>query len=169
MNVEYAMGLVFGISVGLAVVALLFKKKVLDMTFDERQERSRGKAYQYGFMVMGVSIILYGVLDVTMGRWCDTLTGNLICFCIGLTVFAVTCILNDAYMSLKEKPRKVITLCLLVALMNLAIGVANAMHGTVVVDGMLSTGSVNLIVGVMSLVILAVYIVNYLLREREEE
>ena len=169
MNLEYAMGLVFGLAVGLGVVALLFKKKVLDMTFDERQELARGKAYKYGFQAMGVSVILYGILDVTVGEWCDTLTGNLICFCIGLTVFAVTCILNDAYMSLKENPRKVMTLCLLAGLMNLAIGWANAAHGTVVVDGKLSTGAVNLIVGGMSLLLLAVYIINYALRERETE
>ena len=169
MNLEYAMGLVFGLAVGLGVVALLFKKKVLDMTFDERQELARGKAYKYGFQAMGVSVILYGILDVTVGEWCDTLTGNFICLCIGLTVFAVTCILNDAYMSLKENPRKVMTLCLLAGLMNLVLGWANAAHGTVVVDGKLSTGAVNLIVGVMSLVILAVYIINYALRERETE
>ena len=169
MNLEYAMGLVFGLAVGLGVVALLFKKKVLDMTFDERQELARGKAYKYGFQAMGVSVILYGILDVTVGEWCDTLTGNLICFCIGLTVFAVTCILNDAYMSLKENPRKVMTLCFLVALLNLGIGWANAMEGTVVVDGKLSTGAVNLIVGGMSLLLLAVYIINYALRERETE
>ena len=42
MNLEYAMGLVFGLAVGLGVVALLFKKKVLDMTFAERQELARG-------------------------------------------------------------------------------------------------------------------------------
>ena len=169
MNLEYAMGLVFGLAVGLGVVALLFKKKVLDMTFDERQELARGKAYRYGFQAIGVSVILDGILDVTVGEWCDTLTGNFICLCIGLTVFAVTCLLNDAYMSLKENPRKGMTLCLLAGLMNLAIGWANAAHGTVVVDGKLSTGAVNLIVGVMSLVILAVYIINYALRERETE
>ena len=169
MNLEYAMGLVFGLAVGLGVVALLFKKKVLDITFDERQELARGKAYKYGFQAMGVSVILYGILDVTVGEWCDTLTGNLICFCIGLTVFAVTCILNDAYLSLKEQPRKVMTLCFLVALMNLVLGWANAAHGTVVVDGKLSTGAVNLIVGGMSLLLLAVYIINYALRERETE
>ena len=169
MNLEYAMGLVFGLAVGFGVVALLFKKKVLDMTFDERQELARGKAYRYGFQAMGVSVILYGILDETVGEWCDTLTGNLICFCIGLTVFAVTCILNDAYMSLKENPRKVMTLCLLVALMNLASGWANAAHGTVIVDGKLSTGATNLIVGGMSLLLLAVYIINYALRERETE
>ena len=169
MNLEYAMGLVFGLAVGLGIVALLFKKKVLDMTFDERQELARGKAYRYGFQAMAVSIILYGILDETVGEWCDTLTGNFICLCIGLTVFAVTCILNDAYMSLKENPRKVMTLCLLAGLMNLAIGWANAANGTVIVDGKLSTGAVNLIVGGMSLLLLAVYIINYALRERETE
>ena len=42
------LGLSVGIIAGLFVVALLFKKKVLDMHFDERQELARGTAFQYG-------------------------------------------------------------------------------------------------------------------------
>ena len=45
-------GLAVGILAGLAFVMFLFKKKVLDAHFDERQERARGKAFQYGFFTL---------------------------------------------------------------------------------------------------------------------
>ena len=53
MSAEERMGIAVGLTVGLAIgllfVALLFRKKVLDCTFDERQERARGVAFKYGF------------------------------------------------------------------------------------------------------------------------
>ena len=164
----YVFGLVFGIALGFAIVALLFRKKVLDMTFDERQERARGKAYQYGFFTLAGCVIVYGVMDSVFGSWCDTLTGNMICFCVALIVFAAVCIWNDAYLSLRENPRKVMTVFVLVTICNLAIGVINVINGTAVENGRLVSGSVNLIIGVTTLVILVIYLVNYLLAGREE-
>ena len=165
---EYALGLALGLAVGIGVVALLLKKKVLDMTFDERQERARGKAYQYGFFTLLGCVIAYGVLDVVIGPWCDALAGGMICICLSLTVFATVCILNDAYLSLKENPRKVMTVFTLIMLLNLVIGVINVMNGAAIEEGKLTAASVNLLIGVTTLVIMAVYVVNYLLARREE-
>lgn len=164
----YAFGLTFGVAVGCAIVALLFKKKVLDMTFDERQERARGKAFQYGFFALMACVILYGVLESVGLHWCDTLTGCTVCICIGLGVFAVSCILNDAYLSLKEKPGKVMVTLAVIAALNLSIGAVHLTDGGLVEDGLLTIRAVNPICGVMVLVILAVYGVNYLLGQREE-
>ena len=165
---EYALGLAFGLAVGIGIVALLFKKKVLDMTFDERQELARGKAYQYGFFTLIGCVAAYGFLDMVIGNWCDALTGGMICICIALTVFATVCILNDAYLSLKENPRKVMTTFVLITALNLFIGVMNVLNGTVMEAGRLVYGSVNLIIGITTLVIQIVYLVNYLLAGRKE-
>ena len=54
------MGIVVGILVGVGIVALLFKLKVMDLTFDERQERARGQAYKYGFWTLLTCLLLYG-------------------------------------------------------------------------------------------------------------
>ena len=43
-SLGYIVGIVVGILVGVGIVALLFKLKVMDLTFDERQERARGQA-----------------------------------------------------------------------------------------------------------------------------
>ncbi len=54
-------GLLTGILVGIAVLVLLFKKRVLNMEFDERQERARGKAALYGFITLLVVLYIYGI------------------------------------------------------------------------------------------------------------
>ena len=59
-------GLTVGILAGLLFVAFLFKKKILDMHFDERQERARGKAFQYGFFTMIISTYFYAVSDIML-------------------------------------------------------------------------------------------------------
>ena len=162
-------GLAAGLLAGLAFIMSLFKKKVLDMHFDERQERARGKAFQYGFFTLLIAAYAYGISDVLLGRWCDVLTGVTLCIALALCVFAVTCILKDAYLSLREKPRTVMTMFVLISAVNLGFGVLYALSGDLVEDGVLTFRAVNPIIGAAVLVILIVYIVNYLLRPRDEE
>lgn len=164
-----AVGISVGILAGLFVIVLLFRKKVLDMHFDERQERARGKAFQYGFFTLLGTSYAYGVSDEIFGRWCDVLTGVTLCVALALCVFAITCILKDAYLSLREKPRTVMTMFALLSLLNLGIGVRHTWSGELVENGVLTFRAVNPIIGLATLVILIVYIVNYLLRSREEE
>ena len=162
-------GLAAGLLAGLAFIKFLFKKKVLDMHFDERQERARGKAFQYGFFTLLVTTYAYGLSDMVLGRWCDVLAGVTICLAVSLCVFAVTCILKDAYLSLREKPRTVMTFFALLSAVNLGFGGMYALSGDLVEDGVLTFRAVNPIIGAAILVILIVYIVNYLLRPRDEE
>ena len=165
---DYTLGLAFGLAVGVGLVALAYKSNVLDMTFDERQELARGKAYCYGFFTLMGCLLVWGFTESAVGVWCDTLTGSALCISISMTVFAVTCIRNDAYLSLKESPRKVMMSFVLVAVANFSIGLIHVVNGTVIEDGRLTTGSVNLMFGVMMLVIMLVYLVDHCLRGREE-
>ena len=161
------LGVLVGMAVGFAIVVLLFKKKVIDMTFDERQELARGKAYQYGFFTLMVCVFLYGVTDMLGEKWCDTLVGCTLCVCVALTVFAITCIRKDAYLSLKEKPGTVMTVFAIIGVVNLALGVVYWVSGDLVQNGILTFRAVNPILGLMSLLILLVYLVNYVLERGE--
>ena len=166
-SVGYLFGLVVGVLVGVGIIALLFKLKVMDLTFDERQERARGQAYKYGFWTLLTCLLLYGFSDMVLGRWCDVITGVMLCVAVAMVVFASVCIVKDAYLSLKEKPRQVMTLLTVISILNLGIGFMNWKHGQVVKDGVLTYSAVNGICGVMILTILVVYVVNYLLAKRE--
>lgn len=164
-----AVGLAAGLTVGLLVVMLLFKKRILDFTFDERQERARGVAFKYGFFALMFAIILYGMLDMVLGRWCDAMAGVALCLCVGITVFAITCILKDAYLSLKESPRYVMTLFAVLSVVNIVLGSIHILDGDMVENGILTFRCTNLVVGLMTTVVLAVYIVNFLLSRRGQE
>lgn len=164
-----ALGLAAGIAAGVLVVVLLFKKRILDCTFDERQERARGVAFKYGFFALMFSIILYGMLDMALGRWCDAMAGASLCLCAGITVFAVTCIVKDAYLSLKENPRNIMTLFAVISVVNIAFGAVHILDGDMVENGILTFRCTNLVVGLMTTVVLAVYIVNFLLSRRDGE
>ena len=166
-NLGMLAGVLVGALVGIGIVALLFKLKVIDLTFDERQERARGQAYKYGFWTLLSCLLLYGFSDMVLGRWCEVLVGAMLCIAAALLVFASICIVKDAYLSLKEKPRVVLTTLTIVAALNLAIGVMNWKNGRVVKDGVLTYSAVNGICGVITLTILVVYVVNYLLAKRE--
>ena len=167
-SLGYIFGLLVGILVGVGIVALLFKLKVMDLTFDERQERARGQAYKYGFWTLLSCLLLYGFSDQIFGRWCDVLVGAILCIAAALMVFASVCIVKDAYLSLKEKPRTIMTLLTVITLLNLSIGAMNLKSDRVVKDGVLTYGAVNGICGVMILTILVIYVVNYLLGKRED-
>lgn len=162
-------GLTAGLLAGLAFVMFLFKKKILDAHFDERQERARGKAFQYGFFTLLIAAYAYGVSDLALGRWCDVLTGVTLCFSVSIVVFAVTCILKDAYLSLREKPRTIMTFFALLSIVNLGFGVMYHISPGLTENGVLTFRAVNPIMGAATLVILIVYIVNHLLRPRDEE
>ena len=170
---NYHAGLALGILVGViaasGLLAFLFKKKVLDCHFDERQERARGKAFQYGFFTLLVASYVYAVSDEVFGRWCEVLTGVTLCIAVNMCVFSITCILKDAYLSLREKPRQVMTMFALLSALNLGVGVMQGLHGDLMEDGVLTIRAVNPIIGFATLVILIVYIVKYFLRNREEE
>ena len=164
-----ALGLAAGIAAGVLVLLQLFKKRILDCTFDERQERARGVAFKYGFFALMFSIILYGMLDMALGRWCDAMAGASLCLCAGITVFAVTCIVKDAYLSLKENPRNIMTLFAVISVVNIAFGAVHILDGDMVENGILTFRCTNLVVGLMTTVVLAVYIVNFLLSRRDGE
>lgn len=164
-----ALGLTVGIVIGLFLVALLFKLKVVDMTFDERQERARGQAYRWGFWTLVLCLFLYGLSDMVLGRWCEVSAGVILCIFAALGVFASVCIVKGAYLGLQEKPRTVKVSFAVIGTVNLAIGAMHLAGGSLVEDGVLTSRVVNLAGGVMILVILAVYIAHDTLGKREDE
>lgn len=169
LSIAMLAGILVGIAVAIAIIAILLKKRVLNLPFDERQERARGVAFKHGFFTLMICVAAYGMLDMTIGPWCDTITGCSLCICIALTVFAVTCIRRDAYLSLNENPKQIITLFTFLAAFNLGFGVMYIIHGELLEDGVLTFRVCNLLAGVMLLVILAVYLAKYLSDRGSEE
>lgn len=167
-QIALALGLGAGLVVSVFIVALLFRVKVLDMRFDERQERARGVAFRYGFYTLAACLLAYGFSDLVC-HWCDALVGCVLCLFAGIAVLAVTAIRRDAYLGLYERPRRIMVLFAVIAAVNLAIGVLHLLEGGVVVNGILTFRVVNLLVGVLAAVILAAYALRCLEQQENGE
>ena len=168
ISAETVLGALVGVAVAGILVAVLFRNKVLDMTFDERQQRARGQAYKCGFITMAVSLALYGVSNLLLGTWCDALAGAVLCLCTGGAVFASVCIRKGAYLSLKENPRKVLPVLIAGTALNLICGIGSMMGGGLVEHGILTFRSVNLLLGIMCLAVLLVYLATPPSQEEDE-
>lgn len=167
VDIAYIRGFFVGIlavAVVSFIIGLIFKRKGIlgENNFDERQELARGKAYKAAFWVLVLYLCITNLLNAVFEfNWSDNFTGAMIGICLSFSVFAVNCILNDAYLSLKEKPRNIIVLLGFVALLNFAVAMINIrQENHFISNGVLTIHAVNLIVGFMLLVILAVFIIK---------
>ena len=172
MRVQYRWGLLCGVVAGVLVsllfVALMKHKKVIDCHFDERQELARGQAFKYAFFTLAALLLTYGTVDTIFDLPMDTLAGVFLCFCLSMAVFAVICIRKEAYLSLYEKPGKVMALFGGLAALNLGVGAMHLMDGSMVEGGVLTFRAVNPMVGVTFLGIMAVYALHLKGRGEEE-
>lgn len=169
---EYRLGLLLGMAVGIAagavILMVLFKKKVLDMHFDERQERARGVAFKYGFFTLAGSMLILGVVDTAI-HWCDMMLGMSICVCTGVMVFAAIAIWKDAYLGLYEKPWKVLMLFAALAVLNLGIAVTHLLDGSLVENGIVTFRAANMVAGAMMLAVMAIYGIRCAVRREPED
>lgn len=125
--------------------------------YDERQILARGRAFMWGFFSLMICLMVYGLTDMLIERWCDTLTGCIICICVSLIVFAVICIRQDAFAGIGQKRKRNLTVLLVLTAANLLFGVSHIFDGDLLRDGLLSFRSVSLIVGATTGLVLLVY------------
>ena len=136
--------------------------------YDERQVLARGRAFMWGFFTLMICLMVYGMLDMLIDRWCDTLTGCIICICVALLVLASICIKQDAFAGIGKNRKRNVAVLLLLTLANMFFGVENITGGGVVRDGLLTFRSVSLIFGATTGVVLLIYWLHGL-RDRGEE
>lgn len=172
MSMEYKLGILCGalagVLVGLLFVALMKHKRVIDCHYDERQELARGQAFKYAFFTLAALSAVYGFLDTVLVLPMDTLAGVFLCFCLAMVVFAVVCIRKEAYLSLYEKPGKVMVLFSGLAAFNIGVGAMYLLEGSMVEDGVLTFRAVSPMLGVMLLVIMVIYAVHLAGRKEED-
>lgn len=133
--------------------------KVKKDSYDERQLLARGRAYKYAFFTLIFYVAVVSIIKEFHGiKWFMSFAGMWIGVCLSVTVFAVICIAEDAYMSLYENAKGVVITFSLIALINFGAAVPTLM-GThsLLEDGSLSADCMNLVVGITFLVILAVF------------
>lgn len=175
----YFLGMACGVLAGLLFVAFLmwgirkadgkFGSMNQKNSFDERQLLARGQAYKYAFFTMIIYVSAVGLIrelfDVTIFM---SFAGMWIGVCLSITVFAVVCILKDAYMSLYENARGVIMMFTAVGLLNVLVGIRVFVDKEPLIeDGALATDLINLITGILFLVILVVFVARVIYNNRQ--
>lgn len=170
-SLEYYLGIVIGIAMGLALV--VFLKWIIQKmggkvevggrkckeSYDERQMLARGQAYKTAFF----TLLFYMCSVAAISEFSEnpllmSFAGIWVGVCLSITVFAIVCILKDAYMSLYENTKGIIMMFSVIGILNTGIGILHFDAGRPMIeDGMLSIYCINLIVGIMFLIILAVF------------
>ena len=172
-DIAYIAGLICGLAF-CVVIGLIFRLrrgKKSDrgkVEYDERQLLARGKAYKAGFFVTLLYCLLFAALSVTEIPFFQSVTGMLLGVFLGIAVFAVTAIRNDAYLGLNENKRSFLILGCVVAVADLVIGVCNGLDGTLMENGQLTFDCLNLMVGVLFTVIVAALLIHDRQVKKEE-
>lgn len=183
-NMAYMLGVFAGLAIGLLAVAAIqwiAKKaggkfgvfcKCKEKAYDERQLLARGQAYKAGFFTLMIYIVIVVFLDEIFDiHFLMSFGGMWLGVCISISVFAIVCILKDAYMSLQENAKGILMVFGGIEVMNICFSLPNLLHGeglTEVVQGVkngeiyeytkLSVTSMNLTVGILFAVILAAFL-----------
>ena len=139
------MSIVFSIIViVLAIMVLLMihreaqKRKEYAITddYDERQSVIRGKGYRVGFYVFMIEIfvvLMASIFEINLPI-VDTALYTLLIF-VPIGVFAVYCIMHDAYMSLYEDFRHKVILTAAIMIINVANTARTSLAGSLIENG----------------------------------
>ncbi|MCC8076635.1 MAG: hypothetical protein LIO95_12000 [Clostridiales bacterium] len=165
VNLYHALGFAAGIAVTL-LVFLLFRRLWLGKwrvrsEYDERQKAAQGVAYRnafwtvVGYMLLGWLLNLFGV---ELSASPSFLFAGVV---LGILVYAVSCILLDAYMGLNDNPRRWVAVTAVIAAVNLVCALFNTHNA--------SAWTANLLCGLLLVAVLIAFGVRALLRPNREE
>lgn len=148
------------------------KQKCSGAKYDERQILERGKAYKVSLYVY-MTMNLVNELAIKEGFDLFDGFGGMIVLIIATVMIDITiCIVNDAYMSLTEKPKQLNLLFSAILLINIfsAINMIKENGGSILDEkGRISTDSANLWCAIFLAWILIVFNIRMLLLKKEEE
>lgn len=174
-NLGLLCGMLFGVVVGLIVVAFMFKyvrvrKEGSNFEYDERQQLARGNGFKYAYIsniiYNGSLCMLYiggNPLPVDMSV---LIFGGIL---ISVLIYVVYCIWHDAYVSLNENANRLLVMFFVLGGVNVSMGVMHMIHGTMIENGVLTFHCLNLLGGIALLVIAGTLAVHMKRQKADEE
>ncbi|MBO5986241.1 MAG: hypothetical protein J6Q02_05530 [Lachnospiraceae bacterium] len=169
----YRIGVLFGILIAACVCVILLcvvtkGNHLQSAKYDERQEMERGRGFRYAFAVS--MMFIGGTLVCSMMGFLRPATEQtLVAFglLIGITVYSSYCVLHEAYFPLNQKWLSFVVVTFFVGLINLAFVIFDIINGTLIVDGQLGDGSLNLGCAIMLLTIGSLSLFKYLANKKQ--
>lgn len=171
-TISYIVGIICGLAI-CVIIGLLFRMRRCKTSgrgtveFDERQQLARGKAYKTGFVTTLIYCLLFGALSATEIPFFQSVMGMLIGPFLGITVFAVTAIFDDAYLGLNENKRSFYILSIVICAANLAVGIMHGVNGELIENGQLTIDSLSLMLGVLFAIIPCALVIHDLRAKKE--
>ena len=162
-----------GIMVGVMVAAWFLSRKTRkkECEYDEMQLKIRARGYQIGFYTALVLMMILVLLGET--GLLTVVTPGFAAYAaliLSVTVFAVYCILHDAFLSIRGKPGSYLWIFGLVVLVEGIVAVRYIAEGKMLEDGKLAFGSgAPALMFICFLVILITLIVKTVRGGKEEE
>lgn len=171
----YKLGFIVGIIVGCILVAVFVvitrtkrrKDGKMRCDFDERQEIVRGRGFKYGFFTLLLTNLFSGFyFEIAETGITDAFTFCVFTCCVGICVYAVYCIWNDAYFALNESRNRLLAVFAFTFICNLLTGIRNLLtYEEEEAFGQAINGRGNLIISVMLFVIF----LTLLLKKRKDK
>ncbi|MDO4321037.1 MAG: hypothetical protein Q4C61_00785 [Lachnospiraceae bacterium] len=163
----YVVGISAGVAVGIILIAVILKVTKtngrMKCEFDERQELIRGRGYKYGFGTLILCNVLYaGILEIGLKIPVEPDTAMFLMILMSVLVTVSYWIWNDAYFGLNVHRPRIMAAFVLLAALNLWLGVKGILEGRSVKNGRLTTGGLNLFCGIMFIIVFAVLLAKHL-------
>ena len=144
MNMNSGSVMALGIMVGIMIAAFFLtrKSRKKECEYDEMQLKIRAKGYQIGFFTALILILLL-VFAFEMNLLTFATPGFAIyaVLIISVTVFAIYCILHDAFLSISGNAKSYLGIISMVVLIEGAATVRYAVEGELLENGQLTFGS----------------------------
>lgn len=159
-NTYYSFGLVFGLVIGLVAAAFIIRYMRTDKNvkgrYDERQKILIGQGYRCGFYAILIYNCIYFMTTMmTETSIFDDATAGFMNIFVGTLAFSIYCIWKEAYFSLNDNPKRYLILFTAILIINVIGGVSIAVNSSIIVDGVLTYRSLNLLCSLLVFLILA--------------
>ncbi len=154
-SVGLALGIMVGIILAVFIIKAFNKDGKFKTRYDEMQQKVRGKAYMLAFWTIVIYEALMCVLT-SSETFVLPVTNFVLHFTAviaGVLVQVTYCIWKGAYIGLNTHAARFSIFCILIAVLNLVIGIMALTHGELFVDGKLQDPFINLLIAGLFVVI----------------
>ena len=169
------LGIVLAAAVAVLLIVILLamtqKGEGLKQDYDERQEVLRGKGARYAFYTMMIQNFVLFTLEAAEMYYLPMSIGYALFLStlIGIVVYAVYCIWNEAYFALNQNANTLTVVFLAMGIGNLWMGIDAFAEGVAIQNEQLTLRSMNLFCGIMILIICGALIIKKVCKDREED
>lgn len=135
----------------IAAILTVRKKGGMYCEYDERQELARGKAFRAAYFTLIIYFTISELITDSLNKeWCNDLSNLGYGVCLSAAVFAMVCIMKDAYVGFNQNAIRNVVILVSIGIFNVLLGISSFIHKhDYVTDDVLVSIPINLPIGVL--------------------